>query len=155
MSTLSLHLFWWLCSLYDYEVAPANQAPWSVKPAAGVGAEYGVVPLLPIPGDGAIDVDIQPTLRWTRHPEAVSYKVYAGGWDDPDFRENTTERSFSLPRLESGAHFYWRVEAVLADSSTRGATSEGLMPWSKRPKARLRADLPSASSLMGYRRDRL
>ncbi len=117
MSTLSLHLFWWLCSLYDYEVAPANQAPWSVKPAAGVGAEYGVVPLLPIPGDGAIDVDIQPTLRWTRHPEAVSYKVYAGGWDDPDFRENTTERSFSLPRLESGAHFYWRVEAVLADSS--------------------------------------
>ncbi|MFI4911892.1 MAG: LamG-like jellyroll fold domain-containing protein [Sedimentisphaeraceae bacterium JB056] len=86
----------------------------------------------PSPANGAEDATSDLTLTWAAGPGSVSSDVYFGvdydavvhaDTSSPEFFGNQANADYSLTGLVHGQSYYWRIDAVLADSSVvRGTT---------------------------------
>ena len=73
----------------------------------------------PSPADGATEVEKTPTLSWMPGVTAASHDVYFGDSSPPAFIGNQTETSYSPGTLDKGKTYYWRIDAVEADGTTK------------------------------------
>jgi len=73
----------------------------------------------PSPADGATEVVKTPTLSWMPGKTAASHDVYFGDSSPPAFIGNQTETSYSPGSLDKGKTYYWRVDEVEADGTTK------------------------------------
>ncbi|MBR9845851.1 MAG: S8 family serine peptidase [Algicola sp.] len=67
------------------------------------------------PNDGETEVFIFPNLTWDADPNATEYDVELSAMSDFSeilFTASTSETNISVPGLESGSQYYWRVKAV-------------------------------------------
>ena len=102
----------------------ASDVPNLVNASAGVmsGLEYDLVPL---PNSGRIDYPVaEPTLKWSKAPDALSYRVYfAASLDalDTCFVAETQKNSIEVGLLTANTKYFWRVDIQLADTLLKGA----------------------------------
>jgi alkaline phosphatase len=78
----------------------------------------------PSPADGATEVVRRPTLSWTPGATAASHDVYLSTdrqavIDGTAFIVNQIETSYSPEVLTNAATYYWRVDAVEANGTTK------------------------------------
>ncbi|MHC4174585.1 MAG: LamG-like jellyroll fold domain-containing protein [Planctomycetota bacterium] len=73
----------------------------------------------PSPADGATEVEKTPTLSWMPGVTAASHDVYFGDSSPPAFIGNQTETSYSPGTLDKGKTYYWRIDEVEADGTTK------------------------------------
>jgi len=73
----------------------------------------------PDPADGATNVDRRPTLSWTPGITAATHDVYFGDSDPPAFIGNQAETSYDPGSLELATTYYWRIDEVEADGTTK------------------------------------
>jgi hypothetical protein len=73
----------------------------------------------PDPADGATEVAKTPTLSWGPGQYATSQDVYFGDSSPPAFIGNQTETSYSPGTLDKGKTYYWRIDEVEADGTTK------------------------------------
>jgi subtilisin-like proprotein convertase family protein len=67
------------------------------------------------PNDGEVGVFIYPTISWSAEANATHYEVEVSALSDFSeilFQTSTTQTNVSVPGLESGSLYYWRVKAV-------------------------------------------
>ena len=83
--------------------------------------KYGPKATEPSPGDGAADVDLNTTLGWTPGLAAASHEVYLGPNNPPALAGDTVQASFDPDPLEFDTTYYWRIDEVEADGTTRHA----------------------------------
>lgn len=111
--------YWKIDSRNDEEIAVGNV--WSFTTIAPQPPPPAI---LPLPRDGAINVPIYTELSWTSSLSAVSYDVYFGTTEEPEFAANilrTVYRTRYLPgQLEYGTTYYWRVDANNEAGTTEG-----------------------------------
>ncbi|MEE8308111.1 MAG: alkaline phosphatase, partial [Gammaproteobacteria bacterium] len=108
--------------------AVAWQGPDS--PEREVIAGYYLSPFMQLkaysadPADGAINVQKTPTLSWLPGATAATHDVYFSAdqqavIDSNAFISNQAETSYSLSGLVKGTTYYWRVDEVEADGTTK------------------------------------
>ncbi len=101
-----------------------NQLTYTVSPAFELGVSR--VPLLLEPTAGSIEVSPSPELAWSKIDGALSYHLQIAAQESFDtvlFESNErVETHQSLPMLDKGQRYYWRV---------RAKTEQGFMPWSQ------------------------
>jgi T5SS/PEP-CTERM-associated repeat protein len=85
---------------------------WSFTTESGNAME-------PDPADGATDIPKMVTLSWMPGLTAASHDVYFGDSIPPAFIGNQTETSYSPATLVKGKTYYWQVDAVEADGTTK------------------------------------
>ncbi len=73
----------------------------------------------PDPADGAPDVPKSLTLSWGPGATAASHDVYFGDSSPPAFIGNQAETSYSPGTLDKGKTYYWRIDEVEADGTTK------------------------------------
>jgi hypothetical protein len=73
----------------------------------------------PNPADGATEVSRTPTLSWEPGATAASHDVYFGDVSSPPLVGNQAETSYSPPKLDKGKTYYWRIDEVEADGTTK------------------------------------
>jgi regulation of enolase protein 1 (concanavalin A-like superfamily) len=78
----------------------------------------------PSPLNGAILPPDPTTLSWSAGPSAASYDVYFGTSSPPEFIGNQAETSYDAGILEYGTTYYWHIDAVEADGTTKYVGNE-------------------------------
>ncbi len=73
----------------------------------------------PSPADGTTEVEKTVTLSWLPGVTAASHDVYFGDSSPPAFIGNQTETSYSPGTLDKGKTYYWRIDEVEADGTTK------------------------------------
>ena len=74
----------------------------------------------PDPADGTDGVSIEgTTLSWWPGASAVSHDVYFGNTSPPALAGNQVEMSFDSGSLKPSTTYYWQVDAVEADGTTK------------------------------------
>jgi len=73
----------------------------------------------PSPADGAEDVLIGSTLSWSPGAAAATHDVYFGTSSPPEFVGNQEAASYYPGRLETGTTYYWQIDEVEADGTTK------------------------------------
>jgi pectate lyase len=106
--------------LYDFALNDVADVPDIVKSKAGPAAEFGTLGPLPVPGNGAVNVSLKPTLRWTKGQEAKSYQVAFGPSDPPAKTIETNEQTFTTNTLKPRKVYYWRVDQVTEEGVIEG-----------------------------------
>lgn len=106
----------------DSGVYPFTVLGTSATGSKAVDLEFEVVSAVPLsptviefPNDGAADVFIYPTLVWNADANASLSTVQVA--DDSDFSSiifetTTTDSSISVPGLNSGSQYFWRVKSA-------------------------------------------
>ncbi|UCD49878.1 MAG: hypothetical protein JSW27_20405 [Phycisphaerales bacterium] len=107
---------------YEFALDAAADVPKIVQAGAGPAEAFGKMRLLPVPGNGAIAVDIQSTLRWTRASEATSYNVAFGETNPPKAAGETSGQTFDPGQLKPGTDYYWRVDQMTPEGTVKGET---------------------------------
>jgi hypothetical protein len=69
------------------------------------------IPSGPSPTDNATGVLVTADLDWADASGATSYDVYFGTAPSPPLDGNTASSSYSLPTLNYGTHYYWKIVA--------------------------------------------
>jgi len=77
---------------------------------------------MPAPANSEIKVSRTPQLTWIPGRDAVSHDVYLGTQNPPQYRTSTTDATYIPDELASNTQYYWRVDAVTADSTITGPT---------------------------------
>jgi len=108
--------------LYDFALDEATAVPAIVKVQAGPAAEFEKLGLLPVPGNGAVEVELQPKLRWTRAPEATGYRVAFGDTHPPQAAREIEAQTFNPGQLKPQTVYYWRVDMMTEDGAIEGQT---------------------------------
>ncbi len=111
---------------YDYEMMldAAADVPNVVKGSAGPikGLEYDLIPL---PNHGRIDYpEVNPTLRWSKAPGAISYDVYLSTSPETlgaNLIGTVTDNAIEPLSLSPSTTYYWRVDTRLAEEVKQGA----------------------------------
>jgi hypothetical protein len=106
--------------LHDFALDSAADVPKAVKAGAGPAEAFGQVAPLPVPGNGAIEVAVRPTLRWTRAPAATGYKVAFGESNSPKAAAETSGLTFEPGELKPETVYYWRVDQVTPKGTVEG-----------------------------------
>jgi len=112
---------------YLYAMDKAADVPNLVGEGASVHAAFGQIGLMPAPGQGAMNVNIAPTLTWakgTAGRDATSYKVYFGTTATPPLVATVTEQNYHPGKLNVGTVYYWRVDMVTPSGTIAGKTWE-------------------------------
>ncbi len=73
----------------------------------------------PDPADGATDIPKMVTLSWMPGLTAASHDVYFGDSSPPAFIGNQAETSYNPGTLDKGKTYYWRIDEVEADGTTK------------------------------------
>jgi len=73
----------------------------------------------PYPADGAEDVPLDVVLSWDPGCGAIQHDVYFGTSSPPAFIGNQTLSSYDPGTLEPGTNYYWKVDEVEADGTTK------------------------------------
>lgn len=85
---------------------------------------------LPVPADGAVNVNVSQVLSWTAAPEVESFDVYFGTdpidvddatHDNPEFRGNRPGTSFAPGPIVGLTTYYWRIDTRGAGGTSHGA----------------------------------
>ncbi|MEO2006494.1 MAG: right-handed parallel beta-helix repeat-containing protein [Candidatus Poribacteria bacterium] len=105
---------------YDFASDAADGVAKAIRAGAGPAASFGTLGPLPVPGNGAINVGVHPSPRWTRGSEAASYSVSFGETDPPKTTVETDGQTFDPGKLQPGTVYYWRVDQVTADGPVTG-----------------------------------
>lgn len=105
---------------YTFMLDAANTVPAMIQGKAGTtyGLEYEY---LPIPGNGAIDVNNTNELRWTTIEDVTSWEVFIGTHPDSMVKSTTTTRSFRPESLKPNTAYFWKVNAIKADTTIIGS----------------------------------
>jgi pectate lyase len=74
----------------------------------------------PTPTNGAVYVVTSPTLSWKASINAESYDVYFGTTNPPPIAGNQEGVSYKPGELEKGQKYYWRVDGVNVNGTTKG-----------------------------------
>lgn len=99
--------------LYDFALDEVNDVPAIVKAKVGPAAEFGTLGSLPVPGNGAINVSINPVLRWTSGSAKVKgYKVAFGENNPPSKVVEASKQTFDPGTLKGQTVYYWRVDQI-------------------------------------------
>ncbi|MHC4124099.1 MAG: heparinase II/III domain-containing protein, partial [Planctomycetota bacterium] len=100
---------------------------WGITGTAGfniLGAEayYADQATNPDPADKSAGVEIDiGTLSWDAADGAISYNVYLGTDDTPDYQGNTSNLYYNnIGTLSEDQQYYWRVDTVLSGSVITG-----------------------------------
>ena len=76
---------------------------------------------LPQPFDQSYDISAAlPEVKWAGSRDAKSYNVFFGKTSVPPFVTNQSNTDYSLPTLETGVTYYWRVDAVTDTGIAQG-----------------------------------
>jgi uncharacterized protein (TIGR03437 family) len=81
------------------------------------------IPVLTLPGNGAIGVALNPTLSWSASSTATSYAVYLGTSNPPPFLGTATGNSYIPGTLSPATAYYWQVAATNAVGSVSSGIS--------------------------------
>jgi len=76
-----------------------------------------------VPVNGAVNQDVNITLRWENGGGATSYKVYFGtktALGSKELQGTTTNTFFQSPKLNYATKYYWRVDSVNSSGTTTG-----------------------------------
>ena len=106
--------------MYDFLMDDAKKIPELVTAGSGPKKEFSEIGLMPIPGQGAINIS-DTKLSWltgTYSPE--SYVVYFGTSKNPKQVATTKSNSYDVKKLKSGKTYYWRVDQVTKDGTVEG-----------------------------------
>ena len=98
---------------YLYTMDHADSIPNLVSNGAGPHSQYGEIGLMPVPGNGTVDVSIEPTLQWkkgTIRDSTTSYIVSFGTTNPPPQVATISEQSYNPGSLEQDTVYYWRVD---------------------------------------------
>jgi pectate lyase len=107
--------------LYDFALDAAADVPAIIREKAGPAAQFGTLGPLPVPGNGAVNVGTEPTLRWTSGTaKAKSYKVAFGETNPPTKTIETSEKTFAPGKLKAQNVYYWRVNQVTDSGIVKG-----------------------------------
>lgn len=106
--------------MYRFALDPAEDVPAIVKAKAGPGPEYSTLGPMLVPGNGAIKVSTNPTLRWTRGHSATSYVVHFGTSSPPPVAAEITGQTYAPGSLSSGTIYYWSVDQVNGSACVDG-----------------------------------
>jgi len=77
----------------------------------------------PSPADGASDVLLGSSLSWTPGDTAATHDVYFGTTNPPALAGNQAEASYYPGLLQPGTTYYWQIDEVEADDTTKHAGS--------------------------------
>ncbi len=66
----------------------------------------------PNPSDGATNVALLPTLKWSAGSYAASHAVYFGTSYTPAFRGNQEQPSCNIGPLSQETNYYWRIDEI-------------------------------------------
>ncbi len=78
-----------------------------------------LIPQMPDPVDGAEGVTYGSSLRWSLGDTAATNDVYFGTTNPPAFAASVEGAPYYPGPLESGTTYYWQVDAVEADGTTK------------------------------------
>lgn len=106
--------------MYDFLLDDALHVPSDVQEGVGPNEKYGTLNALPVPGDGAVAVRVEPTLRWTRGVNATGYRVAFGDSNPPMNTFETNGQTFNPGELKPGTVYYWRVDQITRDGIVKG-----------------------------------
>ncbi|MEO5716690.1 MAG: PQQ-binding-like beta-propeller repeat protein [Luteolibacter sp.] len=146
--------------LYQF---PARTNVFQVLNLSGVGGISSGVLTPGIP-DGSAVVSNMPELSWSKKNEAISYNVYLGSSASavgaatpasPEFVGNTTTTSWtgSLPPVEFGKTYWWRVDIVGFSSKVIGSIWSFKTPVVDVMPRAIELDYPSGSLIPVQRLD--
>ena len=106
--------------IYDFFLDEANDVQSIVQSNAGPSSEFETIGLMPIPGQGAVDVD-KSTLQWLTGTESPSsYNVYFGTTTNPPQVATTASNTYDVGTLDEGVRYYWRVDQVTSAGTISG-----------------------------------
>jgi hypothetical protein len=105
---------------YLYDMDNVEDIPGIVTSDAGPDSIYGVIGLMPVPGQGADKLDLDPTLQWTKGETAMSYIVSFGTTNPPSQVATTTEQFYEPDQLNEGTVYYWNVDQVTTVDTIKG-----------------------------------
>ncbi len=105
---------------YVYTLDEAKDIPVVVGSGAGPHDELGNIGLMPQPGQGTVNVDLSPTLQWTKGISSTSYNISFGTDEYPAEVANTTDLFYNPGPLSEGTVYYWKVDQVTADDTIEG-----------------------------------
>ena len=106
--------------LYDFLLEDAKEVPTSVLENVGPAVAYSEIGLMPIPGQGAIEIS-DTKLSWLTGTYApVSYVLYFGTSKNPPEITKTTATSYDVETLKSGQIYYWRVDQLTEEGTVEG-----------------------------------
>ncbi len=106
--------------LYDFALDNVADVPETVRKKAGPAAVFGTLGPLPIPGAGAVNVSVRPTLRWTKGHDAKAYRCAFGQTNPPSQTKVTNEQTYDPGELKPGTIYYWRVDQVTDSGVVKG-----------------------------------
>lgn len=105
---------------YKFMLDAASDLPELVRNKAGVtfGLEHEY---FPVPANGCIDVRDTKELWWTAIENVQSWEVYFGTDSASMEKTVTTELSFRPESLEANTDYFWKVNAIKADTTIEGS----------------------------------
>jgi pectate lyase len=105
---------------YTFTLDAAADVPALVQSKAGntYGLEFEY---LPVPANGAIDVSNLNELWWSGIENVQSWEIYFGTNPDSLVKTSTTARSFRPEELQADTEYFWRVNAIKADTTIEGS----------------------------------
>lgn len=108
--------------LHDFALDAAEKVPERVRKHAGPASEFGTLGSLPVPGNGAVNVGLQPSLSWTKGHDAKGYRVAFGTSNPPEKAIESKEQTFVPPSLRPGTTYYWRIDRITDKGVVEGET---------------------------------
>ncbi len=113
---------------YEFALDETADVPAAVEAGVGPSEAHGVVAPLPMPGNGAIGVDVRSTLRWTPGQHATQHALAFGETNPPlavakigvETAGGSALRMFRPAALKAGTVYYWRVDQVTPEGTVPG-----------------------------------
>ena len=113
---------------YLYKMDSAKDIPDIVTSGAGPQSQYGETGLMPVPGQGADKLNLNPTLQWTKGQSATDYIVSFGTTNPPPAVDTVSGQTYTPDLLGKGTVYYWSIDQVTPDDTIKGKV------WSFRTK---------------------